>query len=61
MRPPADDYPPTPEERTRELARILAVGLLRLRDRAAFLEPTPEATPPANLAENSLENRSELP
>jgi hypothetical protein len=61
MRPPVDDSPLSPEERTRELARILAVGLLRLRDRAAFPEPTPDAASPDNAAANSSENRPELP
>jgi hypothetical protein len=61
MRPPADENPLTPEERTRELARVLATGLLRLRDRAALPAPNPDHAPPDNPAANSSENRPELP
>jgi hypothetical protein len=38
----------TPEQRLREVASILAVGVLRLRDRAAL--------PPADKEENAAES-----
>jgi hypothetical protein len=49
------------EERTRELARLLAVGLLRLRDRHAIAAPSAAPLTPQNPTENSPENLPELP
>jgi len=45
MRPDLDPTQLTPDERFREVAAILADGLLRLRDRAA-LAANPETSPP---------------
>ena len=59
MRPP--DEPPeflTPDQRLRDLAAILARGVLRLHSRAALtINPGQHADPekPQNLGENCLE------
>ena len=61
MRPP--DEPPeflTPDQRLRDLAAILARGVLRLHSRAALTtNPGPHADP--EKPQNSSENRLELP
>jgi hypothetical protein len=61
MRPTADETPRSPEDRTREPARVLATGLLRLHDRAALPEMTPGGGSPKLPCENSLEIPPELP
>jgi hypothetical protein len=45
---------PTPEQRRRDIARILAAGILRLRARAA-LAPAKSLEKPENSAANELE------
>jgi len=58
MRPELDPARLTPEERLREVATILAGGLLRLRDRAALPNPTaPHPAPeiPATASTQGLE------
>jgi hypothetical protein len=61
MRPPADENPLSPQDRSRELARLLATGLLRLRDRAALPEPPADDDPPEHPLENYPEIPPELP
>ncbi|WP_149114941.1 hypothetical protein [Limnoglobus roseus] len=56
MRPELPPHQLTPDERFRELAAILAVGLLRLRDRHALATP---AEPPHWPEE--VENPLDLP
>jgi hypothetical protein len=58
---PANESTLSLEERTHELARLLAVGLLRLRDRHALAAPSTAPPTPLNTAENSLEKLPELP
>jgi hypothetical protein len=48
MRPDADPAFMTPAERFRELAGILAAGILRLRDRAALAADPGEHPAPEN-------------
>jgi len=48
MRPEADPAFLTPAERFRELAGILAAGILRLRDRAALAADPSEHSAPEN-------------
>jgi hypothetical protein len=57
---PYDNNPdlPSPEQRRREIARILAAGILRLRARAA-LAPAKSLEKPENSAANCLEVSSE--
>ena len=54
MRPSDDDFLLSPEARLRELAGILATGILRIR-------PQPAITPPPNDSENSGSARLEVP
>ena len=54
MRSDLDPVLMTPDERRREVAAILASGLLRLRDRAA-LASDPTSENPSEPVENSLE------
>ncbi len=60
MRSDGHDSLPSVEERTRELARLLATGLLCLRDRR-FLHVTGGDSPPQQSAKNPPEILSELP
>ena len=61
MRPAADDPASlTPEQRRRELAALLARGLLRLRDRRLMPAAPPVPTDPEKPME-SVSNRLELP
>jgi hypothetical protein len=60
MRPPVDPACMTPDERLREVAAILAVGLRRRRDRATLASvPAPEIL--ADRAEKPLEAVPENP
>ncbi len=45
---PFDNSDPTPQDRFREIAALLAVGVLRLRDRAAISAVPDEHSAPGN-------------
>jgi hypothetical protein len=50
---PDHDHPPTPDQRLRAVARILAAGILRLRARAALPASAAELPVPRILPENA--------
>ena len=53
MRPDSDPASPAPEERFREIARLLAAGVLRL-DRRPACAPGPATENPPDSGPNSL-------
>jgi hypothetical protein len=59
MRPSDDDFLLTPEARLRELAGILATGILRIRARHVAMPANVET--PADDPENSGSARLEVP
>jgi hypothetical protein len=61
MRPPDDPGLLTPELRRRELARLLAAGLRRLRPRPADPAFSPEHPAPENLPESRATGLEVLP
>lgn len=60
MRPHDDPAAMTADERLREIASILAAGLLRLRDRSALLADPTEHPGPENPPESG-QDRVEVP
>jgi hypothetical protein len=60
MRPDIDPARMTPDERLREIAAILAAGILRLRSRAALPADSGQHSGPENLPETGPD-RLEVP